>query len=570
MDNTKATRNPTNTPIIEMNNPSNLAQSFVLPKLCALIRIAPDDETGDGHLFWDIKFFPYSSSDAQTSIFAAVDQETVHICEILGEEDQLVRVLHSIHAPDATEQESSEYFNSCSWACIDAAQPLLVVAGDSGQLRVFDALAGSLFTTLVGHGLGTVNDLSTHPIYPWIVASASMDSSVRIWDLRRWNSPHESPCVVICGHGMAHKEGILTVSWHDNGRYMISGGHDHRVCVWVIPDLHPDSTFWTEISPAGRKRSSAEVRVIYYPHFISSAVHSNYVDCIRFYGDFIVSKAAEEFKIVLWTITGFNSKLPPPSDETAPKTSEHLETRSGFVRTIRRSEDGIQTIEIAEHFKEQPLYQRLIEFGAPHSQPFYMRFGLLKPTSLYPHVHPILACGNTRSQVYFWDLERLELGHDGGLNDIPVERFRVPAKKKKTTTVKPNPLDRVGRAINGQFSSPGNLEPPSSPSSSRRSSSIGTFDSAAFARQGSTDASSHTSEHVAVTDGPVVDRIKYPINNPHKPIKPHKEIPLGEFNSKLAYFTARAVDWSPCGRWCAVAGEAGGTAGIALFEKSYL
>lgn len=54
-------------------------------------------------------------------------------------------------------------------------------------------------------------------------------------------------------------------------------------------------------------------------------------------------------------------------------------------------------------------FQRLLHLELPHSQSWYTRF------SLYHQLghHPILASGNERSKVFFWDLERLELAHTG-------------------------------------------------------------------------------------------------------------------------------------------------------------
>jgi len=540
-------------------------ESFVLPRLKATVKIGPDTPGGDPHRLYDVKFFPYHTAPEAEPVFAVVNLESVVICRLSRADENVVSILNVFAQENVVDDGASDTLNSCVWCFIDQSEPLLAVAGDTGQLKIINAITGRLFTTLVGHGHVTINDLATHPIYPWIVASASMDTSIRIWDLRRWSEPHESACIIICGHGHGHKEGVLTVSWHDRGRYLISGGHDHRVCVWTIPDLDADSSFWREISKDHRKRSSDEVRVIHYPHFVTSAVHTNYVDCVRFFGDSVISKAAEEDKVVLWKITGFNSREPIPGTMTAPKTNEYLDTRNGFVRTLTSSKDGVSKIEIAKQYRDRPAYERCLEFDAPFTQPFYMRFGLLTPSLDYPDLHPILACGNTRSQIHFWDLERLEVGHAGGLDDRGVDGFRVPAKKKKAYEKKGvasrinNPLDRLGRLNPGNSSV---RDTASSPSSSRRSSSIGTFDSAALQRQSSTGATSHTSELLATIEAPMPDRAKYAIHDPHKRLRPHREVTLSEFNTKYTRFTTRAVDWSPCGQWCVAVGESAGGVGL--------
>ena len=53
-----------------------------------------------------------------------------------------------------------------------------------------------------------INDLAVSPLSPEILASASMDYTVRFWNL---NPKHrDQPCTLICG-GEGHKEGLLTL-----------------------------------------------------------------------------------------------------------------------------------------------------------------------------------------------------------------------------------------------------------------------------------------------------------------------------------------------------------------------
>lgn len=94
---------------------------------------------------------------------------------------------------------------------------------------------------------------------------------------------------------------------------------------------------------------------------------------ITFYGDLIISKAAREDQIIIWKIEGFASDTPLPaitSNSAAPGKR----------------------------------FQRLLTLKAPDMDPFFMRFGLFHQ----PHKRPILAIGNMKSKVFFWDLQRLE------------------------------------------------------------------------------------------------------------------------------------------------------------------
>ena len=474
--------------------------------------------------------------------------------------------------------------NSCAWNFVDQAEPLISLGGPSGQIKVINALTGGIVTTLIGHG-GFIQDLATHPLYPWILASASEDHSVRIWDLRRRIEKGENPCLVLCGHGQSHKEDILTIAWHSGGRYLISGGLDHMICVWTIPDLAPKADDFEVGKQTEDFRSAAETKVIHYPHFVTSAVHSNYVDCVCFYGDLVMSKAAEEGKIVLWRITGFSSKLPPPGPDRAPKTGEFKDTRNGFAAPAFRpryggSSNGNFTDHAEKHVDEpqKPLFERLLEFHVPDSDPFYMRFSLLTPSLSYPDLHPVLAFGNHNSKIFFFDLTRLEVGHEGRVSSSQDTGFAENAflgpddrrgKKKdlsrrlNSTTSSSWPNHLTGRG-GGSTSSPGtgSPAPPSSPSS-RRSSSIVTGVSSNPHEGGRANSSAATSLSASgVVTGPVEDRVKYKIDNPFEPVKAHQIITV-----RSVYFTARQTAWSSCGRWCVVVGETGGDALGVLCER---
>ena len=323
------------------------------------------------------------------------------VCRIAqGQDGTEVEIIRQFEVKGPTKDanddgEPPDQYCSCAWAFISQDEPLLLGAGDAGYIRVFDVVKGDLKTTLVGHGQGVINDLATHPKFPWIIASASHDQSIRIWDLRRWDSKNDSPTIIICGAGNGHRESVLSVAWHESGRYLISGAFDNRICVWTIPDLSPESPFWEEISPAQAKRRSDQVRVIHYPHFMTSAVHRNYVDCVRFFGDNILSKAAEENKIVFWRMTGFNSHLEPPDGVLAPKAEEHLDTRNGFIRELVADDRGVTKIVTKPAYKKSLPYQRLLEFQIPHCIPFFIRFDILKPSPPHPDIHAVLAAGNT-------------------------------------------------------------------------------------------------------------------------------------------------------------------------------
>jgi polycomb protein EED len=535
-----------------MVDPEPARGSWAFPKLKCKFKTEVETER---FTFYDVKFFPWARPDATDAVFALISPTKVWIGQLSDKESAVVTFLHELVDRQETDNEGSAGLNSCSWCYVDAHTPLLAVAGASGQLKILDAVEGEHYTTLVGHGYGTINDIATHPTCPWIIATASMDRTIRIWDIRRPANGHLPACVIICGQTMGHLEGILTVSWHAQGRYIVTGGHDQKLCIWTLPDLTPESRFWQDISPAHRKRSSLETITIYYPHFITSAVHSNFVDCARFFGDLIMSKAAGEDKVVLWKVNGFNSARPAPTSLTAPKTKEYLETRNGFMRVASVDEKGLHKVEVAEAYRNQPPYERLLEFHTPKVDPFYIRFGLLLPSPQHPHVHPTLAVGNTGSEVRFWDITRLSLGH-GARGFVDESRTRQPASRTATPGLPPPSSrlslrrgrlsDVLSEASSEETSTVYSPDSPGTPGTSTTSSPRGTPSS----REGTEEEATREVSYRAR------DREKYGIHDPHDPLKPHARVSLIDMQYKnMSFFSARATDWSPCGRWCIVAGE---------------
>lgn len=548
---------------------SPLTHPWALPHFREYFRL-PWSSLSEGlpprHIFYDVKFYPYHTSLESAPVFALVGNREVVICRpstTKGESLTYVNVFRDLEAvSEDWNMSSSSILNSCAWNYVDRRTPLISVAGPSGQVKVLNALTGELVTILIGHG-AEINDLATHPLYPWILASASGDHSIRIWDLRRSMESGDNACLIICGHGQAHKEPVLTCAWHSLGRYLISGGQDHMVCIWTIPDLDADGSYFNRVDePSVISRSANETKVIHYPHFATSAIHSNYVDCVCFYGDLILSKAADENKIVLWMVTGFNSKAPPPSSDSAPGIGAFQDTRSGFLEKGVRREESLQP--------KIPVIARLLEFQVPSSDLFYMRFSLLMPSCAYPRLHPVLAIGNTKTKVFFWDFTSLEVGYNDGMHSSnDDDLFKRPDNKGKKRAG--DSLSR--KAIETYSASSFRSESPLAPSS-RRSSSVMTATNssspAVFAPQEPEISTTRTSPALFDTTSELTNTPSRPnklkISDPFTPIPAHySHTPNVQY-----HLLARQVAWSNCGRWCVVAGESGSKDAMAVVYERWV
>ncbi|KAI9693122.1 MAG: hypothetical protein M1822_005118 [Bathelium mastoideum] len=444
------------------------------------------------HALYDVKFYPYLAA-GEDPVFAVTGGAQTFVCRAIYQKDNAIEILRWFKDDNADVQ-----LNSLAWTKSLKNEPLVCVSGDDARIKIYNVQTGELPRVLVGHG-SLVNDLAVSPTSPTILASASADHSIRIWDLKRRSA--KNPCA----------------GYHENGRYLLSGGLDTVVNMWVLPDL-------TETS-----KDDESVTQVHYPHFSTTELHHDFVDCITFYHDLILSRASKENRILLWKIDGFSSRDPVPSPAAAPTSSQLSETRSAFGGT----------------------FQRLLQFGAPHTNLFYMRFGLFHQ----PHKHPVLAIGNEKSRFLFWDLQRLEEGIDaqsGGGDDVSV--VGTPAGGPGTG-LRPPPFrhhhhHQQGRRDRGVLGSLAREPSVASEASSGVGSS--TTSGSAVGLAAVAGASGGGGGGGAGGGGGGGGERRDGIDDPFTSVAAHKRITV----PKIAFAT-RQIAWSPGGEWAVAVGDHG-------------
>lgn len=308
--------------------------------------------------------------------------------------------------------------NSLVWAQDPRTKkPLLCVAGaEHKHIKILDIESGDVVYTISGHG-GAVHDLAVSPLSTSLIASASEDTTIRLWMIQP--EADAASCVAILA-GEGHKAPVLAIHFHPNGKWLLSGGIDHAICLWAVPPLDKLS-----------EKATSEPLVVYYPHFFTKELHPNYVDSLAFYGNLILSKAARDQdqqrvsnEIILWKITGFDAEEPPA--ERPPVPTPGSQTRSSFA-----------------HDEEYRGFHRLLTLDIPDTDRFYHRFGFYHCDDK----RPILCMGDQRTRYSFWDLQRLEEGID------PLDRpKRRAARRKKGSNVLSDlrKSERVAAGISGQ------------------------------------------------------------------------------------------------------------------------
>ncbi|GAB1318790.1 hypothetical protein MFIFM68171_09000 [Madurella fahalii] len=470
--------------------------------------LSSDDQSASRDLaeFFDVKFYPYNPPGTPP-IFAATSKKHAVICRLTQTTDkdtnpcEIIRLIRD-DCPDAN-------CGSCWSRDPETQEAWLCVAGNDSTVKVYNVLKGTLVKTLVGHG-GGINDLATSPSDPSIIASASEDTTIRIWSLAAAHA--KQPCLCILG-GEAHSYDLLSVAFHDNGRYVLSAGHDQVINMWALPEL-PTQHIDVPI-------------VIYYPHFSSSEIHNNLVDCVAFYGDLILSRACHEDMIVLWRIEGFSSDDPVPDPLDAPTpTDVAKQTRSYFNPTPSPSRPA--------------MFTRLAQFATPDcGVQFFMRFRMFHA----PGKHPVLAFANAKSRTMFWDFARFGsyanymaelkeaqkagrlLENGNGNNGVPAVQkpsWLVAKRSKKTVGVA-----AVAAAAAGAPSVGGDKESMVSASPDPESVTV-------------LGHSQRTLQEWAEM---------YDLSNPVGSIKAHRSLQID------GGFVGRQVGWSPEGEWCVVVGN---------------
>lgn len=102
----------------------------------------------------------------------------------------------------------------------------VLTASADKTIGYYESYAGNRVKRLQGHE-GIVNAIDTSRANSKVVASASDDSSVRIWDVRLSSKNHQ---IGLLGHDYAR----TAVSFGMDGNMVYTAGIDNEICVWDI------------------------------------------------------------------------------------------------------------------------------------------------------------------------------------------------------------------------------------------------------------------------------------------------------------------------------------------------
>ncbi|GBG00405.1 hypothetical protein Rsub_13129 [Raphidocelis subcapitata] len=204
--------------------------------------------------------------------------------------------------------------------------------------------------SLKGHG-SDIHDIAAAPSRPQLVLTASKDESVRLWSLAG------GACVAVFGGEGAHSHEVISLDWHPWRPHLFaSAGMDSAVKVWSLKGIWSkvDRSDTWHLDQASRGRAF-RAAVGEHPVFSSQRLHGDYVDCVRWLGDLLLSKSVK---------------------------GEILLTRPEYP-----DDPALQT---------SGAFTKLRSFELPSSGMWWVRFSVSLPGDL-------LVCGNGEGRLFCWD-----------------------------------------------------------------------------------------------------------------------------------------------------------------------
>ncbi|XP_031632570.1 polycomb protein esc-like [Contarinia nasturtii] len=299
--------------------------------------------------------FNHFLKDGEENIFAAVSGPRFYVYKTTANGKMELLMCFEDADPD-------EDFWTCCWSVNVSRAPILITGGSRGVIRIVNIdLAKNDWdvepNNLIGHG-EAINQVKIAPRQPYLLASASKDRSIRLWNI-------ETKVCIATFHGVdSHRDEVVSIDFNFESTKLVSGGLDHMVAIWDLTT--PEISAAIEMSTKyDANTSTRDFKTFFHPFptFTTRRIHKNYVDCVKWFGDFILSKSTEN------DLCGWMTDILPCD--------------SKYLGTLAAPPDACT---------------KLIEFNVENCDYYFVRFATNT-------IRGILAIGNMKGVVRLFDLE---------------------------------------------------------------------------------------------------------------------------------------------------------------------
>ncbi|KAL8850076.1 MAG: hypothetical protein Q9221_005002 [Calogaya cf. arnoldii] len=211
--------------IWDLSKAENTQHRFTNYPTAAVKKSASSHQYGITHLC----FYPF---DSLAFISSSYDQK------------MKVYSTETMTASATFDLESAIYSHSVSPI---ASHLLVACATQHAAIRLVDLRSGASTHSLAGHQRAVLS-VAWSPHEEYILASGGSDGTARLWDIRRSSNSlgvlDLEDSVGMLGEdglgknardrncGKAHTDAVNGVVWTEDGKYLVTAGHDERVRVW--------------------------------------------------------------------------------------------------------------------------------------------------------------------------------------------------------------------------------------------------------------------------------------------------------------------------------------------------